>query len=211
MTPYSTIKSPTLVRVGVAARRLGLHPMTVRRWIEAGKINSVQIGREARIPVTEIERLMGEQPTGVIVLYGRVSGHGQKDDLDTQLKALQVWAAKERPKRETLVISDIGSGLNSERKGLQKLIRQAQDRKIVEVVVTYKDRLTRFGFEYLHALFLTCGVRMTVLNADETVSPEKELTDDLIAIITSFSGRLYGMRSHKQKELVKCAKQALKP
>jgi putative resolvase len=199
-----------LVRVGVAARRLGLHPMTVRRWLKSGKIASVQIGREARIPVTEIERLLGEQPGGVVALYARVSGHDHKPTLDTQIEVLKVWAAKERPGRDTLAISDIGSGLHAERKGLLKVIKLAQERKIVEVVVTYKDRLTRFGFEYLQALFLTCGVRLTVLNAEEETTPEKELTDDLIAIITSFSGRLYGLRSHKQKELVKCAKTALK-
>jgi predicted site-specific integrase-resolvase len=128
----------------------------------------------------------------------------------TQLEALQVWAEKERSGRETMRISDIGSGLNAERRGLQRLLRLAQDRRIVEVVVTYKDRLTRFGFEYLHALFLTCGVRLTVLDANEESTPEKELTDDLIAMITSFSGRLYGPGSHKQKELVKCARQAFK-
>jgi excisionase family DNA binding protein len=200
----------TLFRVGVAARKLGLHPITVRRWLKSGKIKAVHIGREARIPLTEIERLMGEQPSGTVALYGRVSSHDQKSTLDTQLEVLQLWAQKERPTSETLPLSDIGSGLNAERKGLQKLIRLAQDRQVVEVVVTYKDRLTRFGFEYLHALFLTCGVRLTVLNAAEGTTPEKELTDDLIAIITSFSGRLYGLRSHKQQELVKCAKQALK-
>jgi len=206
-----TTKTATLLRVGVAARKLGLHPITVRRWLKSGKINAVRIGREARIPLSEIERLMGEQPTGTVALYGRVSGHDQKPALNTQLEVLQAWAMTERAGRETLTLSDIGSGLNAERKNLQKLIRLAQDRQIVEVAVTYEDRLTRFGFEYLHALFLTCGVRLTVLNADETSTPEKELTDDLIAIITSFSGRLYGMRSHKQKELLKCARQAIKP
>ena len=199
-----------LLRVGVVARRLGLHPITVRRWLKSGQIRSVRIGREARIPLSEVERLLGEQPTGVIALYGRVSGHDQKPTLLTQLEALQVWAEKERSGRETIQISDIGSGLNAERRGLQRLLRLAQDRQIVEVVVTNKDRLTRFGFEYLHALFLACGVRLTVLDANEGTPPEKELTDDLIAIITSFSGRLYGLSSHKQKELVECARQAFK-
>jgi len=201
--------NPSLVRVGVAARHLGLHPMTVRRWIKSGKINAVQIGREARIPMTEIERMLGERPEGVVALYARVSGRDQTADLDRQVKVLEDWAARERSGRETLVISDIGSGLNAKRKGLGKLIKKAQDRKIVEVVVTYQDCLTRFGFEYLQALFLTCSVRLTVLNDDEDKTPEKELTDDLIASIASFSGRLYGKRSHKKKELVKCAKKVL--
>src|SRR5215471_13885565 len=115
MAPFSSIKSPSLVRVGIAAQYLGLHPMTVRRWIDAGKIHAVQIGREARIPMSEIERLLGEQPSGIVVLYGRVSGHGQKDDLAGQMTVLENWAARERPGRDIMVVSDIGSGLNANR------------------------------------------------------------------------------------------------
>jgi putative resolvase len=184
--------------------------MTVRRWIDAGKIHAVHIGREARIPMTEIERLLGEQPAGTVVLYGRVSGHGQKDDLARQLEALQRWAGKERSGRDIAVVSDIGSGLNARRKGLQRLIQQAQERRIVEVVVTYRDRLSRFGVEYLEALFLTCSVRLTVLNAAEDAGPERELVEDLIALVASFAGRLYGQRSQARRALVACVKTAVK-
>src|SRR6266851_9960540 len=100
-----------LLRVGAAAHELGLHPMTVRRWIKAGRIKVVQMGREVRVPRTEIERMVGKLDGRLVVLYGRVSGHGQKDDLETQLKRLQTWAQIERKGQEVLVISDIGSGL----------------------------------------------------------------------------------------------------
>ena len=210
MSPFNSVKSPGLVRVGVAARYLGLHPITVRRWIDAGKLHAVQIGREARIPMTEIERLLGEQPTGSVVLYGRVSGHGQQAELDQQIERLQAWARQERAGRDVEVITDIGSGLNANRKGLQRLIRKAQERRMVEVVVTYRDRLSRFGVEYLEALFLTCSVRLTVLNDKDEVPPEQELTNDLIALVVSFSGRLYGRRSHQQREIVECLKEQLK-
>jgi putative resolvase len=210
MAPFSSVRSPGLVRVGVAARYLGLHPMTVRRWIDAGKIHAVQIGREARIPMTEIERLLGEQPSGTVVLYGRVSGHGQKDDLARQIEVLRRWATQERPGRDIAVISDIGSGLNARRKGLQRLLQQAQERRIVEVVVTYRDRLSRFGVDYLEALFLTCSVRLTVLNEAQEREPEQELVDDLIALVASFAGRLYGQRSQESRELVSCVKTKVK-
>src|ERR1700694_5817168 len=95
-----------LLRVGAAARELGLHPITVRRWIKAGRIQVVQMGREVRIPRTEIERMVGKIDGRLLVLYGRVSGHGQKDDLDIQLQRLQAWAATERKGAETLVLSD---------------------------------------------------------------------------------------------------------
>jgi predicted site-specific integrase-resolvase len=184
--------------------------MTVRRWIDAGKIHAVQIGREARIPMTEIERLLGEQPGGRVVLYGRVSGYGQKDDLARQVEVLQGWASQERPGQDIAVISDIGSGLNAKRKGLQRLINLAQERRMVEVVVTDRDRLSRFGVEYLEALFLTCSVRLTVLHQAQEVGAQHELVEDLIALVASFAGRLYGQRSQESRELVSWVKTKVK-
>ena len=198
-------EEPKLLRVGRAAHELGLHPLTVRKWIKAGKIAAIRVGNEARIPRSEIERLAGKTGGRVLVLYGRVSGHGQKDDLDTQLQRLQGWAATERRGQETLVLSDIGSGLNASRKQLQRLLKLVCEDKVGEVAITYEDRLTRFGQEYVETLFACFGVTLTVLEPGAERTPEQELTDDLLALIASFSGRLYGMRSHQQKELLKCA------
>jgi excisionase family DNA binding protein len=194
-----------LLRVGAAAHELGLHPMTVRRWIKAGRIQVVQVGREMRIPRAEIERMVESVDERLLVLYGRVSGYGQKDDLDVQLHRLQTWAAAERKGQKTLVLSDIGSGLKASRRQLQRLLKLVCQDKVAEVAITYEDRLTRFGQEYLETLFACFGVTLTVLEPGEEKTPEQELTDDLLALIASFSGRLYGMRSHKQKELLQCA------
>jgi putative resolvase len=196
---------PKLLRVSKAAHELGLHPFTVRKWIKQGKIQAVWVGQEARVPRSEIERLVGKTDGRVIVLYGRVSGQGQKGDLDTQLARLQVWAQTERTGKPALLLSDIGSGLSATRRQLQRLLKLVREDQVAEIVVTYPDRLTRFGQEYLQVLFDCFGVRLTILEPDETKTPEQELTDDLLALIASFSGRLYGMRSHKQKELLKCA------
>jgi len=198
-----------LFRVGAAAHELGLHPMTVRRWIKAGRIQVVQVGREMRIPRWEIERMVGASDERFLVLYGRVSGHGQKDDLETQLERLQAWARTERKGQETLVLSDIGSGLKAGRRHLQRLLKLVCEDKVAEVAITYEDRLTRFGQEFLETLFSCFGVRLTVLEPGAEKTPEQELTDDLLALIASFSGRLYGMRSHKQKELLQCAQAVL--
>ncbi len=196
---------PKLLRVSKAAHELGLHPLTVRKWIKAGKIAAIRVGNEARIPRSEIQRLVGQTDGRLLILYGRVSGHGQKEDLDIQLQRLQAWAAIERKGRETLVLSDIGSGLKASRRQLQELLKLVCEDKVGEVAITYEDRLTRFGQEYLETLFTCFGVTLTVLEPGEEKTPEQELTDDLLALIASFSGRLYGMRSHKQKELLKCA------
>ena len=138
-----------------------------------------------------------------------MSGHGQKDDLDIQLQCLQAWAQTSRKGVETLVLSDIGSGLSASRRQLQRLLKLVCEDKVGEVAITYEDRLTRFGQEYLETLFVCFGVTLTVLEPGEERTPEQELTDDLLALIASFSGRLYGMRSHKQKELLQCAQAVL--
>jgi len=199
-------QEPKLLRVGTAAHELGLHPMTVRRWIKAGRIQVVQVGREMRIPRSEIERVVGTIDGRLLVLYGRVSGRGQIDDLSTQLERLQAWAKAERTGQETLVLSDIGSGLKAGRKQLSRLLKLVCEDKVAEIAITYEDRLTRFGQEFLETLFSCFGVTLTVLDPGEEQTPEQELTADLLALIASFSGRLYGMRSHKQKELLQCAR-----
>jgi excisionase family DNA binding protein len=198
-------EEPKLLRVSRAAHELGLHPLTVRKWIKAGKITAIRVGNEARIPRSEIERLVGKTDGRLLVLYGRVSGHGQKEDLDIQIQRLQAWAAAERKGQDPLVLSDIGSGLKASRRQLQRLLKLVCEDKVGEVAITYEDRLTRLGQEYLETLFACFGVTLTVLEPGEEKTPEQELTDDLLALIASFSGRLYGMRSHKQKELLKCA------
>jgi putative resolvase len=196
---------PKLLRVSKAAHELGLHPLTVRKWIKAGRIAAIRVGNEARIPRSEIERLIGHTNGRLLILYGRVSGHGQKEDLDTQLQRLQTWAASERKGMETVVLSDIGSGLKATRRQLQRLLKLVCEDKVREVAITYEDRVTRFGQEYLETLFTCFGVTLTVLEPGEETTPEQELTDDLLTIIASFSRRLYGMRSHKQQELLTCA------
>jgi putative resolvase len=84
-----------------------------------------------------------------------------------------------------------------------------QDYQVAEVVVICSDRLTRFGLSYLTALFSGYGVTLTVLHPDEDTTPQEELTQDLLALIASFSRRLYGLGSRKQKALLDCAKQVL--
>jgi putative resolvase len=198
-----------LLRSGEVAKRLGLHPLTVRRWVKEGKIAAIPIGREARIPITEVERLLGEQRAGIIVLYARASSHAHKEDLQRQVQQLEQWALVARTGQKTATLTDFGSGLNTERKGLQKLLALVQDYQVAEVVVTCSDRLTRFGLSYLQTLFAGYGVTLTVLHPDEEQTPEQELAEDLVATIASLAGRLYGVRSRKQQALVACAKQAL--
>lgn len=85
---------------------------------------------------------------------------------------------------------------------MQRLLKLMCEDKVGEFAITYEDRLTRFGPEYVETLFACFDVTLTVLEPGEEKTPEQELTDDLLALIASFSGRFYEMRSHKQKELL---------
>jgi putative resolvase len=198
-------QEPKLFRVGAAARELGLHPMTVRRWIKAGRIHVVQVGREMRIPRTEIERLVGPGEGHLLVLYGRVSGPGQAEDLAEQVERLQRWAQLERAGVQTLVLTDVGSGLTETRRQLQRLLKLVCEDRVGEIAITSADRLTRFGYGYLDTLFACCGVQLAVLEPGEASRAEQELRADLLTLIASFSGQLYGADSPKQQELMQCA------
>jgi predicted site-specific integrase-resolvase len=108
------------------------------------------------------------------------------------------------------VIEDIASGLNEDRKGLNKLFKLVTERQIETVFITYKDRLTRFGFKYLEAFFSSYGCRIEAVDPEEVKEPQQELVEDLIAIVTSFAGRIYGARSHKKRRVVEAVESVIR-
>ena len=148
-------------------------------------------GREIEVP--------GEQRTAV---YCRVSSHEQKakGDLDRQVQVAVehcTVAGLGNPR----VYADVGSGLNANRGGLKRLCKAIERGLVHHVVVTYKDRLTRFGFGYLDRYFKSHGTSITVMRQAATRSMHEELVDDLVAIVTSFSGRVHGLRGqHKRSK-----------
>jgi predicted site-specific integrase-resolvase len=127
-------------------------------------------------------------------------------NLDTHLAVCTIQTAE-----GTILATkfNIGSGLKTERKSLHKLLALVQDYQVAEVVLTSSDRLTRFGLSYLQTLFSGYGVILTILHPDQEQTPEQELTEDLLTIITSFAARLYGRGSRKQRALVACAREVL--
>jgi len=181
---------------------LGLHPRTIQKWDKQGKIRVVRTpGGRRRIPESELRRLQGEKGIRSIIGYARVSSNTQKDELERQVEYLRQRGVQE-------VITDIGSGLNEKRKGFLRLLDRVLHNEVDKVVVLYEDRLTRFGFDTLRKVFEAHGTTIEVLNQTaDAKPPQQELVKDLITIISHFSGKLYGMRSHKQKEAVKRAKE----
>jgi putative resolvase len=180
---------------------LGLHPRTIQKWDKQGKIRVVRtLGGRRRIPESEIRRLQGEKGIRSVIGYARVSSNTQKDDLERQVEYLRQRGVQE-------VITDVGSGLNEKRRGFLRLLDRVLHNEVDKVVILYEDRLTRFGFDTLKKVFEAHGTTIEVLNQTDAKPPQQELVEDLITIISRFSGKLYGMRSRKQKEVVKRAKE----
>lgn len=128
-----------------------------------------------------------------------MSTPSQKDDLTTQVENLKTYMLAKGYQFE--IIQDIGSGINYKKKGLKQLIDKINNRDISKVVVLYKDRLVRFGFEMIEYLCEINGVEIEVIDHTEKTK-EEELTEDFIQIITVFANRLYGARSKKTKRLI---------
>ncbi len=188
-----------------ACRRLGISFITLKRWIYSGRIRAVKTptGRWM-IPESEIERIIsgkGVSKEIKAIIYARVSSPDLRKDLERQIEYLTQYCSA-KGYRLVDILSDIASGLKTNRRGLLKLFNYVVDRQVDAVVVTYKDRLTRFGFEYLEYFFKQYGVRIEVVYGEEPKDAYQELIEDLLAIITSFASKLYGMRSHKKKKLV---------
>jgi excisionase family DNA binding protein len=190
---------------------LGVSRVTVIKWIKSGRITAYSVHGKWRIPYSEVERLLkGAQRVKRVAIYARVSSNTQRDDLERQVEALKLWVSKNLPNAEYIIVTDIASGLNEDRRGLRKLIEMAKRREIQAVVVAYRDRLTRFGFEYLKTLFNTLGVDVYVAFQEEPKDYVQELVEDFIGIVTSFASRIYGKRSKRYKEVVSCIGEAIK-
>ena len=202
-----------LYRTTEVAKILNISWSTVKRWVKEGKIKAIRVGHRWRIPESEILRLLGEKKGEETrcVIYARVSSHKQKRDgnLDRQVERLRQYASAKGYKIID-IITDVASGLKEDRKGLHKLFDLVVRRKVDVVLVEFKDRLTRFGFEYLQRFFTSHGVRIEVVEEGEPKSYMEELIEDFIAIMTSFASRIYGRRSQKFRKLKKCVKEVVR-
>jgi Predicted site-specific integrase-resolvase len=184
-------------------QKLGISYRTLQSYVKKGYIKPVilQSGKW-RFKEEDVERLMGIVRKRKVVLYARVSSNTQKDDLINQVKCLE-----ENVKDYDQVITDVGSSLNMKRKGFLKLLRMILNNEVSKIVIAYPDRLVRFGFEIIEEVRKTHNCEIVVLNKEEDKTPEKELIEDLISILVSFSEKLQGMRSHKYEKVKKCVEE----
>jgi predicted site-specific integrase-resolvase len=173
-----------------AVEFLGLHPNTLRKYANEGKISYIK--NEANQRLYDVESYKRDATTASLVCYCRVSSPKQKDDL-----ARQVEFMRERyPEAE--IVQDIGSGLNFKRKGLRALLVRFMRGDKLTIVIACRDRLCRFGFELFQFMAEQNGGSIVVLSSP-VHCPESELTADLLAILHVFSCRMHGLRSYSKK------------
>jgi len=173
-----------------ACELLGVHPNTLRSWAKNGKINYIKTASGQR--KYDVDAYLGIQREQDVICYCRVSSYKQKDDLQRQVEFMQ----EQYPNAE--IIKDIGSGLNYKRKGLKAILERAMSGDKLQVVVAHKDRLMRFGFELIEWIVQRSGGEIVVLKQTH-LSPEQELTADLLNILHVFSCRLHGLRNYKKQ------------
>ena len=201
-----------MYKTGKAAKLLGVHFLTVKRWIYSGKLKA-QKSAAGRwyVPESEIRRLLGKAPrdeTKRCVIYARVSSHEQKPHLKSQVERLEKYA-ESRGYEIVKVLEETASGLNENRRKLQTAYNTLKIGRANLILVEFKDRLSRFGFNYLKSLAESYGASVEVMNGDVRKDAMQELVEDMISIVTIFSAKLYGLRSRKFKNVTGAVKSAI--
>ena len=195
-----------MISIGDTAKELGVSVKTIRRWANAGKLRFERSpSGHRRFFLADIKRItprdFNKLEDRVTINYARVSSHDQKDDLTRQIQVLEAFSGTNGWQFET--IQDLGSGLNYNKKGLQKLLKRIMKGDVGRLVVTHKDRLLRFDSELVFAMCEEYETEVVIINKSaEEITFEQELVTDMIELITVFSARLYGSRSRKNKKLL---------
>ena len=179
------------MKLSVWARRQGISYQTAWRWVK----DDVMPVPWRQLPTgTILVDASSEKLAGGVALYARISSHDQRADLDRQLARLSVYAA-EHSLHVVESVSEVGSGLNGKRRALLRLL---SDPRIETIVVEHRDRLARFGSDYIEAALAASGRKLIVVDPSEM---KDDLVADMISILTSFCARLYGKRSARNRAI----------
>ncbi|KLI01354.1 DNA invertase [Sporolactobacillus inulinus CASD] len=180
------------------AEMLGVSVKTLQRWDNEGKLIAKRNPKNRRYYThKQYVDYVGESNKGKVIIYARVSSAGQKDDLANQVEFLKQYANSKGIIVDD-IFTDIGSGLNYNRKKWNKILQDAMLGNISIVIVAHKDRFIRFGYDWFQKFLESNGVKIIVVK-NEKLSPQEELVQDLISIIHVFSCRIYGLRKYKKK------------
>ena len=190
-----------LYNVTEFADAIGKSVKTLQRWDRKGILQAYRSPSNRRYYThTQYLEYMGEKGISekVNVIYARVSTRNQTDDLQNQINFLKSFTINNGISISN-IYTDYGSGLNYNRKNWNKLIDDCFDGKIDTIVISYKDRFVRFGFEWIESLLLRLTGTKILIAENVCTTPQEELIQDLISIIHVFSCRVYGLRKYKKK------------
>jgi predicted site-specific integrase-resolvase len=191
-----------LVKIGEAAKILGSSPAQLRKWELTGELLPAR-KTKGGTRYYDIDSLLSDTDVNadkITLCYARVSSHEQKADLERQQMLLESYCAAKGWQFE--IIKDLGSGMDYHKKGLKTLLDKILNKEIERLVLTHKDRLLRFGAELIFSLCEKQNIEIIIIHQGEQPDFEEELAQDVLEIITVFSARLYGSRSHKNKKLM---------
>lgn len=189
------------------SKLIGRTPQTLRNWDKSKKLTPNHKGangyryysHEQLKHVLNIENDDNDVKEKVIIGYCRVSSNKQKDDLQRQIENMEKYLDSLNKPYE--IITDIGSGINYKKRGLRDLLKRINNKEVDKIVVLYKDRLLRFGFELVEYMANLNGCEIEILDSTEKTQQE-ELVEDLIQIVTVFSCRLQGKRANKTRKMI---------
>lgn len=199
-----------MLSIGKFAKSLGVSIQTLRNWDKEGKLKPTYVTENGYRYYSEdlLNKFRNIKNVNKIkkknILYARVSAKNQKDDLNRQIDNLKQYAYSKGYSFE--IITDIGSGINYKKEGLLKMINLVECGEVDRIIVLYKDRLIRFGYDLIEYICKLNDTKIEIVD-NSTISKEQELTEDLIQIITVFANRLYGARSKKTINLIKSVKE----
>ena len=192
--------------IGEFSKLIGKTTQTLRNWDKENVLKPHHIANSGYryYSQEQLNHFLGLKPEIQLnkktIGYCRVSSHKQKDDLERQIENVKTYMFAKGYSFE--IITDIGSGINYNKKGLNQLIDMITNSEVDKIVVLYKDRLIRFGYELIENLCNKYGTTIEIIDNTERTG-EQELVEDMIQIVTVFSARLQGKRSHKAKKMIK--------
>jgi excisionase family DNA binding protein len=190
-----------LLSISEASEKLGVTIETLREWERAGLMKPARTpGKHRRYNEEDLYKILGQQKpvTGrKTILYARCSTEKQRENLDRQKLRLMEHANAKGYRYE--VIEEIASGVNENRRQFNKLLDLIIANQVERIVVEWKDRLARFGYTYIKKLCDAFKVEIEIINHRDEQKYEEEITEDIIAIMTSYSARIYGKRGGKKK------------
>lgn len=193
-----------LLDIQKASEYLNVSKETLRRWEKEEKLIPHRTsGKHRRYDIEQLKSLLNSSTlnkNNLVVCYCRVSTKDQASDLERQKERLEMYCLSKGYQYK--IIEDFGSGLNYNKKGLNELINHIYNKDISKIVINYKDRLLRFGYEIIENFCKLNDIEIEIVNHTENKSYEEELVDDILSIITVYSSKLYGSRSHKQKNII---------